>query len=225
MPSELSISIIALTPKHGGEEAELTVRCENGEQSEDKKLTVAAKQLFEIGNIGPDVIPYALTVEEADRLEEAAKLWSAVKKGLDLLSYADGTKARLAGKLVQRGFDRETAEKAVIQLEALGYLNENELLTRTVNDLSAHKHYGPTRIKSELCQKGFRRDFLDERLPELLGEIDFEESLLRILEKKADVGQLSERKYKERLLASCYRLGYAPSETLKVIKLLIKGNQ
>ena len=98
----LLIYIAALTPKRMGEEAELEINIEREIPSGDdpsvmtlrretRRLTVSAKMLFEIGNIGVNVLPYKLTREQFDILEYDEKLWEAVKKGYDLLSYGDNT--------------------------------------------------------------------------------------------------------------------------------------
>ena len=76
----LLIYIAALTPKRMGEEAELEINIEREIPSGDdpsvmtlrretRRLTVSAKMLFEIGNIGVNVLPYKLTREQFDILE------------------------------------------------------------------------------------------------------------------------------------------------------------
>lgn len=209
----VSITIIQLAPRRMGEEVELTVKIsDGGEHEEARKLVLASKMLFEIGNIGVGSLPYTLTVEQFDTLEYDAKLWEAVKKGLDLLSYGDNTKSALTTKLRTRGFDRYISEDAAEYLAALGYIDERRILERAVEQLANVKLYGKGRIKSELYKKGISREVLAEHLGECFDEIDFDENLMKLIKRKCDFEALSDRKYRESFYAAMYRLGYTVSE-------------
>ncbi len=217
---ELSISIVKLEARRMGEEAVLTVLLSAGEGREETvKLTVASKMLFEIGNIGANTLPYVLTREQYDTLEYDAELWSAVKKGLDLLAYADNTKSALALKLRQRGFDKYTAKDAAEYISDLGYIDEKRMLIREVERLANVKLYGKSRIKNELYRKGISREVIDENLAEVLSEIDFSENLCKLVRKKCDFDRLNEPKYRQSLYGAMYRYGYSPSETKEAIKI------
>ena len=82
--SSLDITIIKLESRRGGDEAELTVRiAPAGDacgKADTRKLAVASKMLFELGNIGAGSLPYPLTTEQFDTLSYQAELWEAVKK-------------------------------------------------------------------------------------------------------------------------------------------------
>ena len=62
---ELSISIVKLVSHRMGDEAELTVRIApkgaEDQRADVRRIFVASKMLFEIGNIGVGSLPYALT--------------------------------------------------------------------------------------------------------------------------------------------------------------------
>jgi len=216
--SSLKIEIVKLEPRRMGEEVILTVRIGDGEHEQTEKLTVASKMLFEIGNIGVDVLPYPLTKESYNTLYYDASIWEAVKKGIDLLSYGDNTKRQLTAKLRQRGFDKFIPEDAVEYICNLGYIDERRLLENAVEQLANVKLYGRSRIKSELYKKGISREVLSEYLSDMLEEIDFEENLKKLIIKRCDHSRLSEPKYRESLYAAMYRYGYSPSETKAAIK-------
>ncbi len=207
-----------------GEEAELTVRIasERAEsvRADIRKLLVASKMLFEVGNIGVNSLPYLLTAEQFDTLEYSAKLWEAVKKGISLLGYGDNTKIALTEKLRQRGFEKYLSEDAAEYIASLGYINESRILARSVEQLANVKLYGPTRIKNELRKKGISTEILRDELPALLENIDFAANLMRLLSKKCDMERICDPKYRESVYASLYRFGYAPSETKAAIKRL-----
>ena len=223
--SSVNIEIVKLEPRRMGEEVVLTVRICNGEHEQTEKLTVASKMLFEIGNIGVDVLPYALTKESYDTLYYDASIWEGVKKGIDLLSYGDNTKSQLITKLRQRGFDRYISEDAAEYICALGYIDERRMLENAVERLANVKLYGKSRIKSELYKKGFSRDVLSRDLSDMLCQVDFEENLKKLIRIKCDYSRLSELKYRESLYAAMYRYGYSPSETKAAIKATMDENE
>ncbi len=215
---DISITIVKLDARRMGEEVQLTVRIASGENEDTVKLTVSSKMLFEVGNIGVGSIPYALTREQFDSLEYNAKLWEAVKKGIDLISYGDNTKSQLVMKLRARGFDKYMAEDAAQYVEELGYIDEKGILERAVHQLAGVKLYGKSRIKNELYKKGISREIISEYLDDFLEEVDFSANLCRLVQKKCDFERLCDLKYRESLYAAMYRLGYSPSETRAAIK-------
>ena len=222
---KISIVITAIEARRSGDEAVLTVEINGGEHEEVRKLTVASKMLFEIGNIGMGSIPYELTAEQFDMLEYDASLWEAVKKGLDILSYGDNTKSALTVKLRQRGFGKFISEDAAEYIAELGYINEVQILERSVEQLASVKLYGPSRIKNEIFKKGVSREVMSEHLEDFLERIDFEENLLKLVRKKCDFDAISERGYREKFYAAMYRLGYSPSQTRDAIKRIREENE
>ncbi len=219
------VVITALEARRGGDEAVVTVEINAGGHTDERRLTLASKMLFEIGNIGMGSLPYHLTPEQFDKLEYDAELWKAVKKGLDILSYGDNTKSALTVKLRQRGFGEFVSEDAAQYLAELGYINEEKILGRFVENLANIKLYGPSRIKNEVYKKGFSREAVSEHLEVLLDGIDFEENLLKLVRKKFDFGAASDRAYREKFYAATYRLGYSVSQTRDAIKSIREENE
>lgn len=208
-----------------GEEVELSVRLSAGGNEDIQKLAVSSKMLFDIGNIGVGSLPYTLTREQFDSLEYSARLWEAVKKGLDLLSYGDNTKSALIIKLRSRGFDKYTAEDAAEYICDLGYIDERGIMERAVEQLANVKLYGKSRIKNELYKKGISREIISEYLPDVLDSVDFEANLCKLVRRKCDFDRLFDCKYRESFYASMYRLGYSPSETRSAIKAVMEEDE
>lgn len=217
----MKIAVTALEERLGGDEAVVTVVISNGEHSEERKLSVASNMLFEIGRIGVGSLPYELSLEQFDSLEYSSRLWSAVKKALDLLSYGDCSKRRLTEKLIQRGFARELSEDAADYAERLGYIDEKGQLSRAVDSLAA-KGYGRSRIKQELVKKGISREVISDELEILLDGIDFDDSLTTLLERKVDFTRLDSTpeglKYRESVIAAMFRYGYPPSDVKRKLR-------
>ena len=208
----MKISITALEGRRGGDEAALTIKLTNGEQVEERELVVASRMLFEIGNIAGGVLPYELNCEQFDELEYDARLWEAVKKAYDLLSYGDNSKKRLCEKLRQRGFDREIAEEAAEYAERIGAVDEKRQLRHTVEQLIA-KCYGRSRIKQELIKKGISREIIEDELDELLE---------KLLKKQVDFSKLDSgpdgRKYREKVISAMFRYGYPPDIVRRMLR-------
>ena len=233
--NKLDIRIDGLTPKRMGEEVELDIvisqegaprenmSAEEDSHSERRRLTVSSRMLFEIGNIGVNVLPYSLTTEQFDLLEYDEKLWEAVKKGYDLLSYGDNTERRLAMKLRERGFMADIAEDAAAYLVSEGAIDESGQLERFVTGLAERKHYGPARIRQEVIRHGFSREIVSEKLGALFDEIDFYSQLMYLLERKCDISSLDDMKYRQKLYAAMQRQGYSYSDIKDAVRDLVSN--
>lgn len=219
----MQIEIIDIRERMGGDEALLKIKLGNGELFEERELAVAAKMLFELGNIAGGALPYKLNEEQFDLLEYDSRLWEAVKKAADLIAYGDNSKRRLCEKLRQRGYDRDIAEDAAEYVERAGLINESRQLEHSVTQLAA-RGYGPARIRQELIKKGISREVISEELEERLNEIDFEENLSRMIERKIDAAKLKDgiegRKYFEKSVAMLIRYGYSASDIRKGLREL-----
>lgn len=221
---ELSTQIISCESRRSGSERFLTLKITNGEHFEKRGLAVGAKMLAESGIVDTESLPFTVTREQFDELEYMSGLWEAVKKGLDILSFADNTKAMLIKKLRERSFDKYIAEDAAEYLSRYGYINEADMLERLVDRLANVKLYGKSRIKTEIFKKGISREVIDENLESLFDEVDFGENLKKLLLKKCDIDSMSDRKYCESVYAAMYRLGYGVSETRDAIKIIQEEN-
>ena len=79
---ELSIVITDIEARRHGDEAVITVEINGGgTRAEIRKLTLASKMLFEIGNIGVGSLPYALTPEQFDKISKKInRVMEAIKE-------------------------------------------------------------------------------------------------------------------------------------------------
>ncbi len=218
---EISIEIISCESRRSGSERFLTLKITSGDNYEKRKLAVGSKMLAEAGITDTENLPFTVTREQFDTLEYMAELWEAVKKGLDILSFADNTKAMLIKKLRERSFDKYIAEDAAEYLSRYGYINEAGMLERLVDRLANVKLYGRGRIKTEIFKKGISREVIDENLDSLFDEVDFGENLKKLLLKKCDIDSLSDRKYRESVYAAMYRYGYSVSDVRDAINEML----
>ena len=150
-------------------------------------------------------------------LTDDAELDGAMRKGLAILGYGSNSKARLEEKLARHGYSRDTAQRAVLELEGRGYIDEEKDALRLCDSMISKK-YGPRKILMSLRTRGYGREVL-QKADEFLGEIDFTEvcaALIRIKVKKIP----ENREEMKKLLAKLTALGYNVGEVRKALELL-----
>lgn len=152
----------------------ITVRCEEKE----KTYTVSTRLLRENGVCKGGKLSFGDT-ELLSFLENVTK---AIKKGLDLLSYSDSSKASLVRKLMMKGFDREISELATAQLEKTGFIKEEDHALRLARSL-VKQLYGPRAVEEKLKSKGFEKKYVKKALEAVCSETDHVENLHTYAEK------------------------------------------
>ena len=80
----------------------------------------------------------------------------AYTRAVKILASGDNTKRNLIRKLTERGFLRESAERAVERLASEGYIREEEMLLRQLA-IYAKRLWGPKKFLPNLIEKGFSR--------------------------------------------------------------------
>lgn len=119
-------------------------------------------------------------------LSFADECYRAMKKALGILSFSDNSERRLYEKLRTRGISRRAAEAAIEKMKAYGYLDEKKQLYREVARLANGSLFGAKKIVAKLSSVGYSPSDIRLAVRELsdMGEINFDESLKRLTEKK-----------------------------------------
>ncbi len=217
MPESIGVSVRILSLRAQNEGSEIAVRIELAAEdaNEVRKLIISAEQYCEMkltkGEIDRDLF---------DRLEAAAELHQAVRRGEYLLSFGANTERTLARKLTQRGFDRRSAEQAAETLKQRGLIDETSDLAREV-ERCVRKLWGEGRIRAHLWSKGYDKESM-EHLPDLLSEVDFIDNCAHLLRKKhrelpTDPAEL------RRLTASLARYGYSLTQIKEAMRKVKSG--
>lgn len=168
--------ILDVTPCDGGDGAYVTVENTAGEK---KRVAVSAATLYEMKLSGKA----SLSAEETETLFEAALLYRAVKKAMDLLTFGDHTKRGMADKLMARGYPRRYAEGAAAHLESVHMIDEGRFAESFA--LSQYKAlYGRRRIAEKLREKGFETKHIASALAFLDENADYHDNLVRLVIKK-----------------------------------------
>jgi len=102
---------------------------------------------------------------------------------LTLLSRRDYTAAELESKLLDKGYDRETASAAVAALAANRAIDDRRVAAAHVRTAAAIKGRGRVRIARELTARGVSRDIINEALGQVARE-DEVAAIRKILTRK-----------------------------------------
>lgn len=138
-------------------------------------------------------------------LESSIMRRRAFNKAAYLLSSREHSRREIITKLIQRGYNKETAEEAADRLEEYGYLSDERFARLYAAELKERKKLGKIRIKQELLRKGIDRDIIENVLSET--EEDAETEIAELLRKKYPRFSQDER-MKNRAINALIRYGY-----------------
>jgi regulatory protein len=123
-----------------------------------------------------------LTREEADSIREEVNIKAAKQKGISMLAARDRSEHEVKERLLQQGFDADAAEGAVMQLKAMGYINDNLFAHKFISDRLKLKPMSKKALTYELQRKGIESDLIDAVMSEF--ELDESSTAYRIVKKK-----------------------------------------
>ncbi len=200
-----------ITPVRGGSALSVALTVAAGGETESRAVTIAAEDYSEMRFLHPydKAAGRAITPEQVDALDEAAERFSAIERGLSLLSYGDATEAGLTRKLRERGFAADTAAAAAAALAARGYIDETAQADRFLR-AELRKGHGRARILAAAREKRFG-DAAIAHLRAALDEVDFVAICAAVIEKK--YGELpTDPNARQKAAAALMRLGFSWGE-------------
>ena len=212
------ISVYKIFALGSGEEAEISLEISNGEESQHIKGKVSASMLSSLRLPSNLKDPILIERERCEEILHFMKLYSAIKKGLDLLGYAKNTAKGLKEKLKTRGFSSEIAEEAVAYLVEKGYIRENEDAALFAEGLVNKKAYGKKRIQQEMFHKGFSEDAIREALAQ--DELDFSEACAKRIRSMGGTEIFETPEKRKRSIASLLRYGFSYEDIREARDLL-----
>jgi regulatory protein len=83
---------------------------------------------------------------------------------LRFLGYSARTKAEIEQRLARDEFPQEIIAAMVAEMEAAGYVNDEDFARHWLEDRADRKRYGKIRLMAELRRKGVDRDTATEAL-------------------------------------------------------------
>lgn len=121
-----------------------------------------------------------LSQDEIDYIRNTVNFRAAKSSALKYLSYKLRTEKEVRIKLQEDGFDEYSAQMAIEELKALGYINNKIYVQKYVFDRSKLKPKSKKLIKLELQSKGIQEEIIDEVLNDWnVDETSVAESLIK----------------------------------------------
>lgn len=142
---------------------------------------------------------------------------AVLAKAAELLGYGAMSPRRLSQKLLQRGYDTDAVEAAIIYLTERGLLRESDDAVRFAEQ-GVRKLWGTRRIREDLYARGFSADAIDEAM-ETLKSVDFEENCAKVIRKKYGNAPEDPAELKK-MTAALVRCGYTFSEIKAAVRLI-----
>ncbi len=177
--------------------------CE-GAETEERVCTllpeIYAGQAFQIGEIDRETYRMILRAEE---------LSAAIRRGMQILAFADTSFAGMVTKLMQKGIDEKTARSAARYLRAKGYIREQDAVLRAADEC-LRKLWGPQRVLAKLYKDGYDDDALYAAKAHM-EEMDIVGNCVELIRKKK-ITLPMERDRQRKLCASLLRFGYAQAQ-------------
>ena len=153
-----------------------------------------------------------------EKIKANAVLQDAKNLALRYLSYSARTKREMERKLKTYDFDEDILGEVLSFLETHKFIDDFSYAQKYVQS-KIRSGYGKQRLKSELFQKGIKRDIIDEVLGSL--EEDPAEKVKEILEKKIksdDIKEFNETE-KQKIYNFLGRRGFSYDEAKAGIRL------
>lgn len=173
-------------------------------------------------SLHPDVfaasgISVGIQLDECQLAEllEQAEMKKAKEKALSLLSYKEYTSQQLTERLC-RQVGEDAAEAAVVRMEELGLIDDEDYAERFARDLSQRKRYGVLRIRQEMRRRGLSSEQIEHAVSQL--EDDPVEQMQTIIERKYPLAREDE-KTRQRAFQALLRMGYPSSEVRRALRI------
>lgn len=208
--------LIAVSPSENGETVICKIKYSEDGNVKMIKIPIAYSFYSDAGYPMYLDGPFPLDEVRFEELIDLSKITSAINKGLDLLNFSICSKKGIKDKLVMKGFDKQTAEKASDYLDENGFINEKSQVESYVIDMAQKKLYGKNRIKNELFKKGYRQDIINEVLDN--SELDFEEICRTRIETTMRKEDFSDKKSASKNVNALMRYGFTFSEIKNALR-------
>lgn len=153
----------------------------------------------------------SFTDDEYENLFHETQYKKAKEKAFKLLGYKSYTRYLLKQRLLREEFNEEVVEEVLCRTEELGFINDVDYARRCAADLLNFKKYSLSRIRQELRHRGVSDFDIDEALENLIEEVDPQEQITQLIQKKY-LKYLSDEKGRRKTVNALLRLGYNYSQ-------------
>jgi len=150
---------------------------------------------------------HEITPEEVRRIREEVNVRLAKQRALRILATMNKTEYEIKTKLKQLGFDDSAAEGAVMELKAMGYINERLFASKYISDRLKLKPMSKKALAYELEKKGVA----PEIIAEVIDEFEVDEFLIayRLAKRKYGKYDLTDPKIRRRIISFLSHKGFS----------------
>lgn len=204
----MTVFITSIGAVNAGEEIRIAfeIRGDGTEHIQRESFMISSRKYLVMGLEKGET-----TADVYETVAREAEVWSAVKRGVALLNYGACSEKALRIKLSAKGFDKEIAAEAVMEISSMGVMNAERDAFREAQKC-LDKLWGKRRITAELFAKGYSSEavaFAMSGLEE--AGVDYAENCLRLMQKRK-TKIADDLREKQRIFAAMSRYGYSASE-------------
>lgn len=194
----------------------LTIGADSGDGAEEFTLSPRRFRILcrEFAHLDMTTAPFPVDEALYTAISEAHAITMAIREGARLLAYAPCSGRDLRRKLMERGYNAESAGEAIRFLMKKGYLDEAAQCTQYA--LSVKGRYGARRIRAYLAHHGYAAEAIAEAVAQIPEE-DTREALSRYIEKRYTPFPL-EPNERRKAVSALLRRGYTISEIFQAIR-------
>lgn len=142
---------------------------------------------------------------------------NARRHAFAILSYGENNKRSLIQKLRQKGYSLEVCENIALYMEHRGYIDEKKQIG-LLCDTYLRKKFGKLKIKSELIQKGYNREDVEEYVSKHLSDVNFAENCAYIIENKY-FPLSKDPKELAKMMGALMKYGYTISDIKEAVRI------
>lgn len=173
------------------------------------RFSLTVEDLYKLGlKSGQFICP-----EELERFITVSSVSKCKRYVLNLLTKKRYTEKELQMKMQSRGFLDDVAEQVIVFLKEYGYINDLQYAKSYINDSIHLRKKGKRLIRMELLKKGIGEDIISE----LLEKAETDQELASLVEKKARMLDLNDRKNIKKIFDFCARRGYTYDEIRQAV--------
>ncbi|MFP4077750.1 MAG: hypothetical protein ACLFUQ_01235 [Candidatus Izemoplasmataceae bacterium] len=166
------------------------------------------------------------TLTEKERLEIEKENASAMlmQKALDLLAHRDHSSESMRRKLEKEG-RHEAVMETIDTLKTLGYLDDERMLRRLVDDMIEYSLKGPRAIREKALKEGFEPSAIDSALASFDESLE-EDRLIRFIKKEQERYPKDPiKKKKMKLTKRAIQNGYAMDLASATVERLLDADK
>ena len=138
-------------------------------------------------------------------------------KALSLLNYMDRTESQLRQKLKEKSFDDKTVDAAIEYVKSFGYVNDVNYAERYILNRQTSK--SKREIYAALCQKGVRREDIEQAMESCYETEDEFTAICHLCEKKHFVAREATDVEKKRMYNYLLRKGFRGEDVCKILNV------